>query len=413
IEYDGKTLTLAQLEPYHTDVKAEVRRSSWNVRAAWFETHKERLDSLFDELVRVRTKMAETLGYKNYIELGYYLMTRNCYDADMVAKFRAGVKKYIVPLAETVKAQQAKRLGVDHITLYDNAFEFPDGNAKPKGTPEEIFAAGKRMYHELSAETAEFIDFMLENELLDVLTRKGKSGGGYCCEIPLYDSQFIFANFNGTSGDVDVFTHEAGHAFAGYRSRDVRPYELANQLTYEVAETHSMSMEFFTHPWMELFFGEQTEKYHYSHLSDALVFIPYGTMVDEFQHIVYENPELTPAQRNDVWKELESVYRPYLDQSEVAFYREGRRWQAQSHIYERPFYYIDYCLAQTNALAFWTLDGKDHADAWDKYMKFVSLAGKKTFTELNEIAGVGSPFDELSLKETAEAAAKWLEEHKI
>jgi M3 family oligoendopeptidase len=253
---------------------------------------------------------------------------------------------------------------------------------------------------------------MLENELFDVLTRPGKSGGGYCADIPLYKSAFIFANFNGTSGDIDVLTHEAGHAFASYVSRDVRPVELQNY-TYETAETHSMSMEFFTHPWMKLFFGEQTDKYIYSHLADALAFLPYGCMVDEYQHLVYANPTLTPAGRNALWLKLESEYRPYLDQTALPFFSEGRRWQAQSHIYERPFYYIDYCLAQTMALAFWAADNKDHGSAWAKYRRFVGFGGTKTFTELIKDAGMSSPFDADTLRTVTEAAAKWLEEHKL
>jgi len=414
IEFDGKKLTLAQISPYHENADRSVRKSSLDAKGDWFNLHRERLDVIFDELVRLRTEMAKKLGYKNYIELGYYQMTRNCYDAAMVKNFRDAVKKYIVPVVNRLIETQAERIKIPgkSISLYDVGLEYLDGNAKPQGTPDEIFEAGKKMYHELSADTTEFIDFMLANELFDVLTRPGKSGGGYSCDIPLYESQFIFANFNGTSGDIDVLTHEAGHAFAGYCCQGIKPYDL-RQYTNETAETHSMSMEFFTHPWMELFFGSETAKYLYSHTASALVFLPYGCMVDEFQHIIYDNPELTPAQRNDVWKQLESQYRPYLDFSEVPFYQEGRRWQAQSHIYERPFYYIDYCLAQTNALSFWTLDLQDHAKAWDTYRKFIGYAGTKTFTDLVELSGLPNPFDEQTLKTIADSASKWLEENKV
>ncbi|MDR2605915.1 MAG: M3 family oligoendopeptidase [Oscillospiraceae bacterium] len=414
IEYDGKTLTLAQISPYHENAARAVRKSSLDAKGTWFSQHRERLDGIFDELVKLRTAMAATLGYKNYIELGYYQMTRNCYNADMVKKFRDAVKKYIVPVAGKLIEAQAERIHAPgtRLSMYDAALQYLDGNANPQGTPDEIFEAGKKMYHELSPDTAEFIDFMLENELFDVLTRPGKSGGGYCDDIPLYEAQFIFANFNGTSADVDVLTHEAGHAFAGYCGRGIFPYDL-RQYTYETAETHSMSMEFFTHPWMELFFGAQTAKYLYTHTADALIFLPYGCMVDEFQHIVYERPELTPAERNEVWKKLEAEYRPYLDFSEPPFYSEGRRWQAQAHIYVRPFYYIDYCLAQTNALSFWTLDLQNHAEAWDTYRRFIGYAGTKTFTDLVALSGLPSPFEEQTLKAIADGASKWLEENKV
>jgi len=408
IEYDGKMLTLAQLTPYHENQDRSVREASMRARAEWFMSHAERLDSLFDELVKVRTRIAEKLGFDNFIELGYYRMQRLSYDRDMVAKFREGVVSSIVPIVKRLKAEQAERIGAPTIRIYDDPFEHPDGNAKPIGTPDDIFAHGRKMYHELSADTAEFIDFMLENELFDVLTRPGKSGGGYCAEINEYKSPFIFANFNGTSGDIDVLTHEAGHAFASYVSRDTYPSDL-KEYSSETAEVHSMSMEFFTWPWMEGFFGEQTKKYRYSHLSGALTFIPYGTMVDEFQHHIYQNPAMTPRERNDLWIKLEGVYRPYLDFEGFPFYGEGRRWQAQSHIYQVPFYYIDYCLAQTMALAFWAEDQKDHELAWSKYRRFVGLAGTKTFTDLVADAGLPSPFDPDTLKTVADAAVKWLD----
>lgn len=408
IDFDGKKLTLAQLSPYHENEDRAIRKASMQARANWFMSHGETLDRIYDDLVKVRTAMAVKLGYESYIELGYYRMRRNCYDADMVSRFREGIKKFIVPISNGIKAEQAQRIGVEAITVYDDSFEYPDGNAKPFGTPDEILEWGRTMYHELSGDTAEFIDFMLENELFDVLTRPGKHGGVYCTEFPIYKTPFIFANFNGTSGDVDVLTHEAGHAFAFYCARDVYPHAL-QEITMETAEVHSMSMEFFTWPWMEGFFGDSAGKYYQSHLSSALTFLPYGTMVDDFQHRVYENPEMTPKQRNDTWLELESVYRPYLELEGFPFYGEGRRWQAQSHIFQSPFYYIDYCLAQTMALAFWAEDQKDHEAAWAKYRIFVSLAGTKTFVELVDTAGLPSPFVTDNLKIVAGAASEWLD----
>ena len=408
IEYDGKTLTLAQLTPYHENPDRSIREASMRARAEWFLSNGERLDSLYDELVKVRTKIAKALGFENYIQLGYYRMLRVCYDSDMVAKFREGVISHIVPIAVRLKAEQAKRIGVETIKFYDDPCEYPNGNAKPFGTVDEIFAHGKKMYHELSGDTADFIDFMLENELFDVLTRPGKSSGGYCTTIDEFKSPFIFANFNGTSGDIDVLTHEAGHAFAAFLTRDITPSDLRD-ITYETAEVHSMSMEFFTWPWMEGFFGNQTGKYRYSHLSSALTFIPYGTMVDEFQHHVYARPDMTPKERNDLWLELEGKYRPYLDLAGFPFYGEGRRWQAQGHIYERPFYYIDYCLAQTMSLAFWAEDQADHKTAWSKYLRYAGLGGTKNFVESNADAGLPSPFEPDTLKVVADAAVRWLD----
>jgi len=408
IEFDGKTLTLAQLHPYYEHPDQKIRESSRRAAANWFISHAGRLDSLYDELVKIRHGIGQKLGNENFIPVGYNRMQRNCYNEEMVGKFREGVVKHIVPVAQRLKEAQAKRIGVTELRIYDDGFEYPDGNAKPKGTPDDIFAHGKAMYHELSAETAEFMDFMLENELFDILTRPGKKAGGYCSYIPKYKSPFIFANFNGTSGDIDVLTHEAGHAFAGYVSRDVYPSALSDY-SAETAEVHSMAMEFFTWPWMEGFFGEDTEKYYYSHLASALTFIPYGTMLDEFQHHMYANPNLTPQQRNDLWLELEGKYRPWLNQEDFPFYGEGRRWQAQIHTYLYPFYYIDYCLAQILALSFWAQTQTDFKSAWAKYRRFVGFGGTKTFLSLIEDSGLPTPFEPENLKAVATAAVKWLD----
>jgi len=408
IQFDGKTLTLAEFGPYYEDPNPETRRAALKAAGEWRMSHAAKWDSLFDELVKVRTRIAEKLGHKTFTQVGYYRMQRNCYDAAMVEKFREGVVKHIVPVAARLKEAQAKRIGADKITVYDDAFEYPDGNAKPIGTPEQIFGHGKKMYHELSQETADFIDFMLENELFDVLTRPGKQAGGYCASIPKYKSPFIFANFNGTSGDIDVLTHEAGHAFADYLAQDIYPSAL-KYYSMETAEVHSMAMEFFTWPWMEGFFGENTQKYYQSHLGAALTFIPYGTMVDEFQHHMYEKPHLTPAERNDLWLTLEKKYRPWLDLADAPFYAEGRRWQAQGHIFSTPFYYIDYCLAQIMALSFWAEAQTDREAAWAKYRRFVGYAGTKTFTDLVTDAGLPTPFQPDNLKTVADAAVKWLD----
>ncbi|MCL1999279.1 MAG: M3 family oligoendopeptidase [Turicibacter sp.] len=411
IEFDGKTLTLAELVPYYENPDRNVRKAAMTAASDWGMARAEEFDKIFDNLLAVRTKIGKKLGHENFTQVGYYRMQRNCYDQEMVAKFREGVVKYIVPVAKRLKEEQAKRIGVDGLKVYDDAFQYEDGNAKPIGTPDEIFAHGKKMYHELSPETGEFIDFMLDNELFDVLTRPGKAPGGYCSNIPIYKSPFIFANFNGTSHDIDVLTHEAGHAFAGYMAKDIYPSAL-QRYSAETAEIHSMAMEFFAWPWMEGFFGDQTQKYYDYHLASALTFIPYGTMVDEFQHHLYAKPEMKAAERDALWRELEAKYRPWLDLEGVPLYEAGRRWQLQLHIYKYPFYYIDYCLAQIMALSFWAENQENHKAAWAKYKRLVELAGTKTFVGLIEDAGLPTPFVADNLKIVSDAAVKWLDGNK-
>ena len=413
VEFDGKTMPLPLLGPYKQDPDRAVRKAAYEADAKFFDSHREELDTLYDKLVKVRDAQAKKMGLHNYIPLGYDRMGRNCYTAKDVAAFRDQIAEDMVPIVAKVKEAQRRRIGVEKLAFYDEPISFADGNAVPEGTPDEILAAGKKMYQELSPETAEFIDFMFENELFDVLSRDGKAPGGYCTEIADYKSPFIFSNFNGTAGDVDVLTHEAGHAFEAYRAFKQELPSLLHSPTIEACECHSMSMEFLTAPWHHLFFGKQTDKYELGHCEDALVFIPYGCMVDEFQHKVYENPEMTPEQRNELWLSLEKKYRPWIDFDNLPFYSRGGGWQRQLHIYEVPLYYIDYCMAQTVAFQFWNLSRENYAEAWKRYMTFVDKAGTATFAELVESAGLKVPYHAGCIKEIGESISRWLEEHEL
>lgn len=410
IDFDGKKLNISQLGAYKESPKRDIRHGAYRAESDFYMSHADELDSIFDELVKIRTETAHKLGFKNFTELAYMRRTRNCYDPEMVANFRRQVVDDLVPIVKELKRRQAGRIGItaEKMRIYDDPYKFREGNPTPMGTAEDIMAAGRRMYEEMSAETSEFIGFMYDNELLDLIAKEGKAVGGYCTEFPEYKAPFIFSNFNGTSGDVDVLTHEAGHAFASYMARNFE-FSANSQPTMESCECHSMSMEFFAWKWLHLFYGNDTDRAKYMHLESALVFIPYGCMVDHFQHIVYDNPDLTPTERHEKWLELEKVYRPYMNFGDVEFYAGGRGWQRQLHIYHYPFYYIDYCLAQTVSLRFWSMSQCDYADAWERYMRFVRQGGKKTFVELCETADVEVPFRDGSLKQICERAAHWLD----
>ena len=315
-------------------------------------------------------------------------------------------KEVWVPLAEKVHERRRQRLGLEKLSYIDNDMYFVNGNPAPTGTPEEILKTGQMLYSELSQETREFMDFMMENELFDVFGRKNKRQGGYMTYLFNYGSPFIFANFNGTAGDVDVITHECGHAFQGYLSGKDPIMEHA-EVTMETAEVHSMSMEFFTDPWMKHFFGDRSDDFLSMQLEDAICFIPYGTMVDEFQHIIYENPQLTPQERRQVWTDLEKVYKPHLDYENDPFFSKGGFWQKQAHIYDMPFYYIDYVLAQTCAFQYKAWMDENYKEAWESYLEFCRQGG--FFTELIKKAGLKNPFEDGYFEELVQKLEKMLE----
>ncbi|MDR0889937.1 MAG: M3 family oligoendopeptidase [Oscillospiraceae bacterium] len=408
VEFDGQTMPLPMLGKYKESPDRAVRRAAFEVEGKAFDARRETLDELFDKLVKNRNAQGRLMGYENYIPLGYDRLGRNCYTQAEVAAFREQIANDLVPIIAKVKEAQRKRIGVEKLCIYDNDYRFPDGNAKPEGTPAEILAAAKSMYCALSPETKAFIETMFDDELFDVLSQDGKAPGGYCTMIPSYKVPFIFSNFNGTSDDVDVLTHEAGHAFAFYRAMRGGVNDMLMQATIEACECHSMSMEFLTQDYHKDFFGKQTAKYELAHCEASLDFIPYGCMVDEFQHLMYQNPDLSPEERNATWLKLEKKYRPWLDFDNLPFYSRGAHWQWKLHIYLYPLYYIDYCMAATIAFQVWMLSLKERETAWKKYLSFVDAAGTKTFVDLCRDAGLRVPYESGCVAQIGAEISAWL-----
>lgn len=391
INFDGKICNLSDMYSYMGVENEEIRKNAIRLHTKFFEDNEEEFDSIFDKLVKIRDEMAKKMGFENFIELGYLRMNRTDYDESMVEIFRENIYNKYLPIVENLYLEQAKRINAEKIDYYNEMLEFVDGNARLQGDGDYIMSQGRKMYKEMSQETGEFIDFLIENNLFDVQAREGKAMGGYCTIIHDYNEPFIFGNFNGTVDDVDVLTHEAGHAFQVYMSRELDMPELIFP-TLDSCEIFSMSMEFFTYPWMELFFGDDAEKYKKYHYDSALKFLPYGILVDHFQHEIYRNPKMSPKERKEVWRKLEKRYLPYRDYSDLEFLERGGYWFRQGHIFKNPFYYIDYVLAQECALQFKNLMEINREDAWNRYIKISSLGGKYSFIELVEKAGLKNPF---------------------
>ncbi len=408
IMFEGEERNLEGITPFTQDINRDMRRNSNNAKWSFFVDSEEQLNRIFDDLVKTRHNMAVKLGYKNFVQMGYNRMGRTDYNSEMVAKFRKNVQQYIVPIAARLKEKQRQRLGLDSMKYYDQPIDYKTGNAKPHGEPEWIVSCAVNMYNELSPETAEFFKFMNDNELMDLVNKKGKEGGGFCAFIEKYKSPFIFSNFNGTAGDVVVLTHEAGHAFQSYASRNHEIPEYYSP-TAEACEIHSMSMEFLTWPWMNCFFKEQTDKFKYSHLKGSLIFLPYGVSVDEFQHFVYENPNATAKERKQAWLDIEKKYLPYIDYDDNEFLKQGGRWQQQRHIYLIPFYYIDYCLAQICAFQFWKKSHDDRDKAIADYMRLCKAGGSMSFLDLVKLADLKSPFEDGCIESFVGDIEKWLD----
>lgn len=407
IEFDGKTYNLSTISPLCEDADRDIRKRANAAKNKFFEENENEFDRIYDELVKVRDKIAKELGYQSFTEVGYYRMNRLDYNQEMVAAYRQQILEDIVPIDRELHEKQAKRLGLEKLAYYDESILFTSGNPKPAGDESYLVEKAVKMYHEMSKETGEFIDVMNDNHLWDLASRDGKEMGGYTTSIFAYKVPFIFANFNGTSGDVDVLTHEAGHAFQYYMSRDI-PVADCTWPTLESCEIHSMSMEFFAYPWAKDFFGKDTDKYYFTHFTSTLEFLPYGVLVDHFQHEVYNHPEMTPAERKATWRKLEKMYLPDRDYSESKILERGTYWYKQGHIFQSPFYYIDYTLAQVCALQFWARNYSKDPDAFKDYLHLCTLGGTKSFTKLVKEANLISPFEKGCVKDVASKAKEFI-----
>ncbi|NLZ93796.1 MAG: M3 family oligoendopeptidase [Firmicutes bacterium] len=407
IPFAGEELNLVQLIPFQEAPEREMRKAANEARYAFFAENTAAFDEIFAELISVRTAIAQKLGFANFIPLAYLRLHRSDYDATQVALLRQEVVKQIVPLASQLREAQRKRLGVDKLYYYDEAIFFPEGNARPQGTAEQLIEQAAKMYAELSPESGAFFAEMTERGLMDLLSRPGKSPGGYCDYITAFQAPFIFANFNGTSGDIDVLTHEAGHAFQVWlgRQRNIPEYTFA---TMDAAEIPSMGMEFFAWPWMSGFFGREADKYRYEHLSSSLLFLPYGCLVDHFQHEVYAKPFLNPEGRRKLWRGLEKQYLPHRNYDGQLFLEGGGFWFQQGHIFEVPFYYIDYVLASCCIFQLWQRMQNNREAAWQDYLALCRAGGSQSFSNLLPLAKLTSPFKKGVMADIVNNVRQWL-----
>ena len=408
VDFRGENCNFYGLLRHMQSIDRNERREAFEAWAKLYENVSPTLEEQYGKLIRLRCRIAKALGFDSYLDYVYLARGRYDYGAKEVAEFREAVRKYITPVCDRMYKEQAKRLGIDKLHMYDEQLVFPDGNATPIGTPEELVEAAHRMYADLSPETKEFFDFMTEHELFDLVTRENKHLGGYCTSLEKYKAPFIFSNFNGTSADVDVLTHEAGHAFEFYFASRQLPLPSLAGSTSEICEIHSMSMELFAYPYMEGFFGDKADKYRYAHFTETLKVIPYLVSVDEFQHRVFENPESGPSDWRRYWKEIERKYMPWRDYDGNEFLESGAFWMQKQHIFLYPFYYIDYALAQMGAFSLYRREVENDG-AWEHYLRLCSMGGMYGYKETLERAGIPYPLCDDTVKEIAAFVQKQVE----
>ncbi|SHO45606.1 M3 family oligoendopeptidase [Anaerocolumna xylanovorans] len=408
ISFNGEVLNLYGIQKYFEDPDRNTRKAAFKAYSDFYHKNEEEMENIFSELIEVRNEMGRALGYENFIPLAYIQQERSDYGVKEVASFREQVKREIVPLCEKLYEAQRKRIGVDELMVYDEEYKFTDGNAEPVGDDDYLVKQAQIMYHEMNPETSEFIDFMIEHELMDLKNKPHKASTGYMTILPSYKAPFVFSCFNHTIGDIQVLTHELGHAFAGYEAMREQKTSLFYMGGTDIAEIHSMTMEQFSYPYAENFFGDAADKFRFMHLQDAITFVPFGVAVDEFQHIVYANPDLTPKERTLEWHKLEEKYMPWRKYDNDEFMERGGYWYHKLHIFLYPFYYINYTLTTMGAMEFKKryLENKD--EAWKDYLNLCKAGSSRSYLELLKVANLSVPFEEGSVAKAISCAREIL-----
>ncbi|WP_406686547.1 M3 family oligoendopeptidase [Rossellomorea vietnamensis] len=409
VEFSGENRTLSQLDAFLYSADRSIRKKAGEKKYELLSQLEDKIDHIFDELIKVRNTIAIKLGHNSFVELGYARLSRVGYDQADVADFRNLILKYIVPITEKARENQRIRLGLNKLTFYDEDIRFRTGNPTPKGDVESMVSSFEEILNEMSLESGEFFHSLCTNHLLDLLPKEGKARGAYATYLCNEKIPYIFANLNGTRKDVKVLSHEFGHAWQMYlfnqRNR-IPEYILP---TKEACEIHSISMEFLVWPYLEKIFGEDADKYRYAHLEDAIFSMPYRAAIDEFQHFIYQNHSLSISERKEKWIEIECKYMPYKTEYENTYLKRGSFWQQQAHIFTTPFYYIDYAIAQMCSLQIWSKAQTNESMAWEKYMNLCKLGGSKSFLQLIEESGITSPFIEQGFTFIMGEIEKWFE----
>lgn len=409
IAFRGKILPSEQLYPFKGDRDRETRKEAYRAEGAYFAGYREQLEEIFDKLVKVRNAQARALGFRDYSELSLIHMNRMGYGLEEIAHYREQVRKYWVPAVREIKNMQRERLGLSVLKGYDNLLYFPDYNPTPRGDSTQMLHACRTMFHELSAETGEFFDALMERDMFDLDSREGKAPGGYCGSVDSVRSPFIFSNFNGTTMDIDVLIHESGHAFAAYEAYKNNIVAECREASCETCETHSTAMELLTMPWHHLFFGGDADRYDLFLMERTLTYLPGGCASDEFLTIVYQNPDMSAGERHALWRRLRETYEPHFaDFDDIPFYGEGQEWLIDPQLFLCPFYLVDYGLARNVSLQLFMLQQRKPELAWSKYLKFLSFGGTKTFMEAVGEIGMEIPFEGEAIRHVIGPMLEWV-----
>jgi len=335
----------------------------------------EALYQVFRKLIEIRCELADSLGYNSYIELGYHIQGRRDYGIREITDFRCHIQKYVTPAVADIKAK-----GIE--------FSHPPAVAASSG---ELISAIAAMFKDLSYETGSYIEEMTQKELYDLEIRANKRNNLFtCCMLPYERLPFVIGNFTGDGMETGYAVHEFGHGFAFYTAARKQPLYELHRSSPAVNEIHSKTMEHFMFPYLNMFVGEHKKEYIRNHLMQQLENLAYRCAIDEFEHLMYDR-NMSRVQLCELWADISNRYTPW-NRISLEDIHQGKCWPRQTHIVEKPFYYIQYDIAQISTYEFYLKMKSSHEQAWSDYMRLCGAGGSKSYAELLETAHLSNPF---------------------
>lgn len=412
VDWEGEDITLSQLYKHFQDSDRKKRKEAVTRFYEAFASKKDELNTIMNELIQLRQEKAENADLANYRDYMFKKYERFDYTPENCKELAEAVREYVVPLKEQLDQKHQKTLGLKDYRPWDtHALPVGKKPLKPYTNTEELINGTSSILKALDSRFGDLIETMNERHMLDLENRKGKSPGGFCESLPLSKLSFIFMNAAQRQEDVVTLLHEMGHCIHNDLTKDLPLYKYKDT-PMESAELASMTMELITMDYWNIFYKDEEDlkRAKREELEGIIKFLPSGIIIDQFQHWLYENPNHTIEERSDKYKEISKRYdSTWVDWTGYEDWLENK-WLPVLHIFEVPFYYIEYVIAQLGAVQMYKQYKENPEEALENYKKALSLGSSKSLTEVYEAAGIHFDFSAHMIKELMEFISNELKE---
>ncbi|WP_242301237.1 M3 family oligoendopeptidase [Bacillus cereus group sp. BfR-BA-01423] len=409
--WDGEEKTITELQSYLQDSNRDIRKKAKTIISEQFLSVEKELQNILNQLIEIRHQKAKNIQLENYRDYMFKKYERFDYSAKDCYELAESIRKYVVPLKDKILLEKKEKLQVDTLRPWDVSAVTPDQKVlKPIANENDLIEKSTHIFNKLDLEFSTLLNRMYKHDCLDLTSRKGKASGGFCEYLPASQLSFIFMNLNYTQDDIITFIHEMGHSI---HNELIKPLKLRQyiEIPAETAELASMTMELFSLNYWDTFYTDKKDlkQAKINFFKDVISYLPIMLIVDQFQHWLYENPSHTSEERNEKYLQLQKHY-----QSSVIHIDGYENWIATSwlpvlHIFEVPFYYIEYAIAQLGALQMYKQYKEDPKQALENYKKALSLGSSQSIKEVYEAAGIRFDFSSETIKELMAFVEKELE----